>query len=145
MEENPACNGHEVRTVRVVHDTGDTRKFPGIETIEGWASPLLFGETMFAQSVEMPAGLFVPEHPEPAESIVYTVKGQWILSVDGERHLMGPGSMHWLKEGTCAGCAVTFDEPALVINFMRIRGADERPAGSIICTKDLSIVARNTI
>jgi quercetin dioxygenase-like cupin family protein len=143
MEWNASSTGNGARCVRVVHDTGDVRKFPGIDTIEGWASPLLFGETMFAQSVEMPAGLFVSEHPEPVESIVYTVQGRWILSVDGERHVMGPGSLHWLKEGACAGCAVPFDEPALVVNFMRIKGADQRTACSIVCTKDASVVAKN--
>ena len=112
---------HGGRGVRVVHDTHDTNKYPGIGTSEGFARPLIFGETMFAHSLEMPAGLVVGEHEEPEESMVYTVRGRWVLAVNGEEHLMQPGSLHWIKEGASAGCRVPFEEPALVMAFMRVK------------------------
>lgn len=129
--------------VRVVHDSGNVREHKGVDTIEGWASPLIFGETMIAQSVEMPAGLSVPEHFEPAESMVYTVRGRWLLSVAGEKHLMRPGSMHWLREGALAGCEVPFDKPALILNFTRFKKGNICPSRSMLLTNDVLVVTRN--
>lgn len=146
MEPITARNGNESCHVRVVHDTDVVLKHPGVDTIEGWACPLIFGETMLAQSVEMPAGISVPEHPEPVECMVYTVRGHWVLSVGGEKHLMSPGSLHWLDEGAMAGCEVPFDEPALVVNFIRIRSAKgglEQTAAPAVCVKNVRVVARN--
>ncbi len=115
------------RSVSVIHDAGNAQKYPGICTSEGLARPLIVGETMFAHTLEMPAGLTVPEHAEPEESMVYTVRGRWVLVADGQRHTMEPGSLHWIDEGTRAGCEVPFDEPALVLAFMRINAGRDRP------------------
>ena len=93
MERKSATSDRESRRACIVRDTGDVNNFPGVDTIEGRACPLLFGTTMYAQSVEMPAGLSVTEHPEPCESMIYTVQGQWILSVGGKKQPMGPGSL----------------------------------------------------
>jgi quercetin dioxygenase-like cupin family protein len=141
--EQSATYSRTAPNVRIVHEACDCKKFPGIDTFEGRASPLIIGETMLAQSLEIPAGLRVPEHPEPEESMVYTVSGRWILKVDGQEHRMGPGSLHWLGKGTSAGCEVPYDKPALVLSFVRI-GEKGSPHGVLaISVKDVRIVARN--
>jgi quercetin dioxygenase-like cupin family protein len=122
------CPHADGRSVSVVHDTGNSQKYPGIITSEGLAYPLIMGATMFAHTLEMPAGLTVPEHAEAEESMVYTVRGRWILVVDGQKHLMGPGSLHWINEGAYAGCEVPFDEPAFVLAFMRVKAGGDRLA-----------------
>ena len=124
-------NGHYGRNFHVVHDAGDITRFKGVETSEGLACPLILGSTMLAHTLEMPAGLVVPEHPETEESMVYTLSGNWILIVDGLRHPMGPGSLHWLNEGAIAGCEVPGDAPALVLAFMRVKNNEEKRRATI--------------
>ena len=52
--------------VEVVEDVADQ---PGIETLEGRMGLLLQGEAMQAHFIEMPPGMFTPEHAHETESI----------------------------------------------------------------------------
>ena len=73
----------------------------GIDTLEGRVGPLLFGETGRTHFLDMPAGSYVDEHPHDDEAFTLTVRGSYVLCVDGVRRLMKPGSIH-----NCHFCAV---------------------------------------
>ena len=98
----------------------------GIDTLEGRVGPLLFGETGRAHFLDMPAGSYVDEHPHDDEAFTFTVRGSYVLCVDGERHLMKPGSFQWFGPGVPAGYEVPFDEPAYILIFRGVVG--ESPA-----------------
>ncbi|MDX1436927.1 MAG: AraC family ligand binding domain-containing protein [Anaerolineales bacterium] len=90
---------------------------PGIETLEGRIGPLLFGAHVQAHYLDLPPGLYTPEHPHETESIIYTVRGRWVLCSDGKRHIMEPGSLFWFGPNIATGYEVPFDEPAYIIAF----------------------------
>ncbi|HSG16172.1 MAG TPA: cupin domain-containing protein [Anaerolineae bacterium] len=98
----------------------------GIDTLEGRVGPLLFGETGRAHFLDMPAGSYVDEHPHDDEAFTFTVRGSYVLCVDGERHLMKPGSFQWFGPGVPTGYEVPFDEPAYILVFRGV--VEETPA-----------------
>ena len=65
----------------------------------------------------MPRGMFVAEHPHSTESIIYTVRGQWVLCSSGRRRLMKSGSLFRFTAGTPTGYEVPFDENVLILIF----------------------------
>lgn len=89
----------------------------GIDTLEGRVGPLLFGKTGRVHFLDMPAGSYVDEHPHADEAFTYTVRGSYVLCVNGERHLMRPGSIQWFGPNVPTGYEVPFDEPAYILVF----------------------------
>ena len=100
-----------------------TRQF-GVETLEGRIGPLLQGAGVRAHFIEMPAGLYLYEHPHPTEAIIYTVRGSWVLVTEGKRRLMKPGSLFWFGPDVAAGYEVPFDEPAFILICKGERGIE---------------------
>lgn len=98
----------------------------GIDTLEGRVGPLLFGETGRTHFLDMPAGSYVDEHPHTDEAFTYTVRGSYVLCVNGERHLMRPGSIQWFGPNVPTGYEVPFEEPAYILVFRGVVG--ETPA-----------------
>jgi quercetin dioxygenase-like cupin family protein len=96
----------------------------GIITPEGRVGRLLRGVSCSLQYLELPAGLYLGEHAHPWESIVYTIRGRWVLCSGGAREVIGPGSVAWFSPGLCKGYEVPFDEPALLLVFRP--AADQR-------------------
>lgn len=97
---------------------------PGIETLEGRIGPLLKGEGLQAHYIEMPGGLFCEEHPHPTESLIFTVRGRWVLCSRGRRCLMKPGSLFWFGPNTPTGYEVPFEDPAFILIFKCGSGMD---------------------
>ena len=54
-------------------------QFPGVVTLEGRIGPLLKGDASQAHFIEMPGDLYCHEHSHPTESLIFTVKGRWVL------------------------------------------------------------------
>lgn len=135
-------SGNSKNCIRIVHDAENTTDRPGIDTSEGLAFPLILGQTIMAHSLKMPAGLSIPEHIEPEESMIYTLHGRWVLIADGRRHVMSPGSLHWIGEGASAGCEVPFDEPAMVLAFMRVKEINDPSPRSRVNTSNINIVTK---
>jgi hypothetical protein len=75
----------------------------------------------------MPGGMYVEEHPHSSESIIYTVRGQWVLCSAGRRQLMKPGSLFRFAAKTPTGYEVPFDEDAYILIFKgdRLTKSDE--------------------
>ncbi len=89
----------------------------GVFTLEGTFGPLFEGAACQTWWIELPPGLYTYEHPHDTESIVYTIKGQWVLCSGGNRHVMKPGNVFWFGPGIGTGWEVPFDEPARVLIF----------------------------
>lgn len=101
---------------------------PGIETLEGRMGLLLQGEEMRSHFIEMPPGMFTPEHAHETESIIMTLRGEWVLCADGDRRLMEAGDIFWFGPGVPTGYEVPprFDEEALILVFKRERSDGSR-------------------
>lgn len=117
----------------------------GIDTLEGRVGPLLFGETGQTHFLDMPAGSYVDEHPHADEAFTLTVRGSYVLCVDGVRRLMKPGSIQWFAPDIPTGNEVPFDEPCYILVF---RGAVEESTAesleSIERMKDHFVEAQNS-
>jgi len=103
--------------IQVIDDVTDAVRNPGVETLEGRIGPLMHAEGGQCHYIDMPAGLYVDEHPHASESLIYTVRGQWVLCSRGVRRLMKPGSLYWFQAGAPTGYEVPFDEDAFILIF----------------------------
>ncbi len=102
--------------IRLIESITDAKN-PGVETLEGRIGPLLKGDGSQAHFIEMPGDLYCHEHSHSTESIIFTVKGRWVLCSGGRRNLMQPGSLFWFKAGTPTGYEVPFAEAAFILIF----------------------------
>lgn len=102
--------------VKVVEDIYDQ---PGIETLEGRMGLLLQGEAMQSHFIEMPPGMFTPEHAHETESIIMTLRGQWVLCADGNRRVMEAGDIFWFGPGVPTGYEMPphLEDDALLLIF----------------------------
>lgn len=103
--------------VEIVADITDATKTAGVETLEGRIGPLLLGDGSQAHFIDMPGGMYVEEHPHSSESIIYTVRGQWVLCSKGRRHVMRPGTLFRFAAGAPTGYEVPFAEPTYILIF----------------------------
>ncbi|MEP0843654.1 MAG: alpha/beta fold hydrolase [Phycisphaerae bacterium] len=103
--------------IQVIEDVTDPAVNPGVATLEGRIGPLMKGEGSQAHFIEMPPGLYLHEHPHSTESIIYTVRGRWVLCSSGRRHLMKPGTLYWFRKNEPTGYEVPFDEAPYLLIF----------------------------
>jgi quercetin dioxygenase-like cupin family protein len=103
--------------IQIIEDITDAETHPGIETLEGRIGPLMKGEKSQAHYIDMPAGLFLAEHPHSSESIIFCVRGRFVLCSGGRRQLMKPGSLMWFGANEPTGWEVPYDEPAYILIF----------------------------
>ena len=101
----------------------------GIDTLEGKVGPLLFGETGRTHFLDMPAGSYVDEHPHADEAFTLTMRGTYVLVVDGVRRLMKPGSIQVFDPDVATGYEVPFDEDCYILVF---RGVVEESAAEML-------------
>lgn len=92
---------------------------PSIETLEGRIGLLLQGEEMQSHFIEMPPGMFTPEHAHKTESIIMTLRGEWVLCANGDRRLMETGDIFWFGPNIPTGYEMPpqFGEEALILVF----------------------------
>ena len=95
----------------------DIQAMPGVDTLEGRIGPLLNAERGRCHFIDMPAGLYLDEHPHATESLIYTVRGRWVLCSAGERRLMRPGSLFWFGDNVPTGWEIPFTEDAYILVF----------------------------
>lgn len=103
--------------IQIIDDVTDRAMNPGILTLEGCVGPLMKGEGSQAHYIEILPGQYCEEHPHSTESLIFTVRGKWVLCSGGRRHLMKPGTLFWFKKDTPTGYEVPFDEPAYLLIF----------------------------
>ncbi|MCC6421121.1 MAG: alpha/beta fold hydrolase, partial [Gemmataceae bacterium] len=120
VEKAPRTESTPARTylapgVQIVEDIADKKQTAGVETLEGRIGPLLMGQDCQAHFIDMPAGMYCEEDPHSAESIIYTVRGSWVLCSKGRRQVMKPGSLFHFAANTPTGYEVPFAEDAYIL------------------------------
>lgn len=94
-------------------------------THEGLFGPLLFAEQNRAYFIELQPGMFLAEHPHADGSIVFTVRGRWVLASEGKRQVMEAGSLFRFGDGMPTGWEAPFNEPALLLIVKRKQGRED--------------------
>lgn len=90
---------------------------PGVNTLEGRIGPLLNAQRGGCHFIEVPPGAYMDDHAHPKESLIYTVRGQWVLASRGTRWHMRAGALFWFGDEVPTGYENPFDEPALLLIF----------------------------
>jgi pimeloyl-ACP methyl ester carboxylesterase/quercetin dioxygenase-like cupin family protein len=103
--------------IQIVEDITDKQKTVGVKTLEGEIGPLLLGTNSQAHFIDMPPGMYCEEHPHSSESIIYTVRGKWVLCSKGRRHVMKPGTLFHFAPDTPTGYEMPFSENAFILIF----------------------------
>jgi pimeloyl-ACP methyl ester carboxylesterase/quercetin dioxygenase-like cupin family protein len=103
--------------IQIVEDITDKRQTTGVQTLEGEIGPLLLGQDCQTHFIDMPAGMYCDEHPHSSESMIYTVRGRWVLCSRGRRQVMQPGSLFHFAAETPTGYEVPFSDDALILIF----------------------------
>jgi hypothetical protein len=116
---------HLAPGLTLIDDILEARRQAGVETLEGFIGPLLRTPEMRAHFIDMPAGLYLDEHPHTKGSIIYTVRGQWALKSLGRWHHMKAGSLYWFGDDIPTGFQVPFKEDAYILIFKAIPGDDD--------------------
>ena len=98
---------------------------PGIETLEGRMGPLLNARGGGCHFIEVPPGAYMDAHAHAKESLIYTVRGEWVLCSADSRWHMRAGALFWFGDGVPTGYENPFGEPALLLIFK----TDERQPG----------------
>lgn len=101
--------------VEVIPNIEDAVKSSGIMTHEGKFGPLLFAEQTRAFFIELQPGMFLAEHPHDIGSIIYTVRGKWVLASEGKRQVMQAGTLFRFGDKMPTGWEAPFNEPALLL------------------------------
>ncbi|MBL8556559.1 MAG: cupin domain-containing protein [Phenylobacterium sp.] len=86
-----------------------------VATHEGVFGPLLFAEETRAFFIELQPGMFLAEHPHDIGSIIYTVRGKWVLASEGKRQVMQAGTLFRFGDNMPTGWEAPFNEPALLL------------------------------
>jgi len=108
--------------IKVVEDVTDFSVIQHVKTLEGDIGPLIFGEKGTVHFINMPAGMFLGEHPHATEALIYTVRGRWVLCNNNVRKVMEPGSLFWFQANASTGYEVPFHEDAYIMIFKSERG-----------------------
>ena len=78
------------------------------EIFPGHRCRLIHGDKMTIAYYDITAGARAPEHDHPHEQIVNVLSGEYELTVDGERHVLKPGSVFVVPSNAMhAGHALT--------------------------------------
>ena len=93
-------------------------------THEGLFGPLLFAERERAFFIELQPGMFLEEHPHSTGSIIYTVRGKWVLASEDKRHVMEAGSLFRFGDNMPTGWEAPFAEGALLL-IVKTKGEGE--------------------
>lgn len=88
---------------------------PGVETLEGRIGPLLSAESGSVHYISMPPNMYCAPHKHSTESIIYTMKGEWVLCSEGERHHMKEGSFFYMPPNVETGYEVPFKTAATIL------------------------------
>lgn len=118
-----------VEIVENVHDQ------PAVDTLEGRIGLLLQGKDMQSHFIEMPAGLYTAEHAHETESIIMTLRGEWVLCARGERRHMTTGDIFWFGPDVPTGYEVPFNDSAFILIFKGQR-TDQSPTEFVEYLRD---------
>lgn len=115
--------GHSIDDAGIVETQEGIKIIPsiesadGVDTLEGRMGPLLNAQRGGCHFIELPPGAYMDDHAHPKESLIYTVRGQWVLSSRGARWHMRGGALFWFGDLVPTGYENPFAEPALLLIF----------------------------
>jgi len=92
-----------------------------IATHEGTFGPLLYAEETRSFFIELQPGMYLEEHPHDLGSIIYTVRGKWVLASEGKRQIMQTGTLLRFGDNVPTGWEAPFSEPALLL-VVKLKG-----------------------
>ena len=102
--------------VEIIPNIENVVKSPAAQlTHEGLFGPLLFAEQNRAFFIELKPGMFLAEHPHDVGSIIYTVRGKWVLASEHKRQVMEAGSLFRFGDKMPTGWEAPFAEGALLL------------------------------
>jgi len=116
---------HLAPGLTILEDVLAAAESVGVDTAEGRIGPLLRTDRARAHYIDMPAGMFLDEHPHVTGSLIYTVRGEWGLASLGRWHHMKPGSLYWFGDDVPTGFQVPFRNDAFILIFKDSPGADD--------------------
>jgi len=100
------------------------REVQPIHTPEGTMRPLLFGRNVSLIHLEVPVGLEVPPHSHPREGIVYCLRGNVELILEGQGVVsLAPDTAGRLQPGQSVGLRNPGDCPAELLLISSPPGA----------------------
>jgi len=123
--------------VQIIKDVANWESKVGVETLEGYFGPLLFGSELRTFFIVLHPGQFLSEHPHPTESIVYTVSGKWVLCSEGNRQVMTPGTIFHFGNDKPTGWEVPFNQDAHLL-VIKKRTADENYESYLTGLQDMA-------
>ena len=123
--ENTPARKYLAPGIQIVEDITDNEQTVAVETLEGRIGPLILGQDSQAHFIDMPAGIYCEAHPHSTESIIYTVRGKWVLCSNGQRQVMKPGTLFHFAVNTPTGYEVPFDEDAYILIFKGSRTTEK--------------------
>ena len=103
------------KNVEVIPNIENALKSTGVLTHEGVFGPLLFAEQTRSFFIELKPGMFLGQHPHPTGSIVYTVRGRWVLASEDKRQVMEAGSLFRFGDQMPTGWEAPFPEGAFLL------------------------------
>ena len=103
------------KNVEIIPNIEKALKSSGVSTHEGIFGPLLFAEQTRSFLIELQPGMFLAEHPHDTGSIIYTVRGKWVLASEGKRHVMEAGTLFRFGDKMPTGWEAPFPEGALLL------------------------------
>lgn len=109
------------KNVEVIPNLENAVKSSGVLTHEGLFGPLLFAEQTRAFFIELKPGMFLGEHPHDLGSIIYTVRGKWVLASEGKRQVMEAGSLFRFGDNMPTGWEAPFADGALLL-VVKLKG-----------------------
>ncbi len=103
------------KNVEIIPNIENALKSVGVLTHEGIFGPLLYAEQTRAFFIELKPGMFLGEHPHATGSIIYTVRGKWVLVSEGKRQVMEAGSLFRFGDNMPTGWEAPFSEGAFLL------------------------------
>ncbi len=104
------------KNVEIIPNIEAVVKTPAAQlTHEGIFGPLLFAEQTRSFFIVLKPGMFLAEHPHEVGSIIYTVRGKWVLASEGKRHVMEAGSLFRFGDNMPTGWEAPFGEDAVLL------------------------------
>jgi quercetin dioxygenase-like cupin family protein len=97
------------------------------ELFPGFRGRFVHSATMTFIHWEIEAGAVLPEHSHPHEQVAHVIDGEFEITIDGQTHRLGPGSVAIIpSNATHSGTAVS--DCRIVDAFYPIREDYREPA-----------------
>lgn len=114
-----------VENILLIGDLSSPNACPGMSTVEGRICPLFHSPGHQMYLIEVPFGLYNADEPHPKGLTIFTVKGRWVLSSQGERRTIREGSLITLENEVRIGVESPFPEGALLLIMNPRPGIDD--------------------